>query len=105
MNHPIKSGCKKISSSVDMVETVISENLKTLALKFLPHMDNWPSVHPSSPLTLTITDSHFHSSQKPHLNSVHEKANNIAFSQIRKIVNYFPRICVKVKISGIFMTA
>ena len=43
MYHPIKFGCKKISSSADMVETVISDQMS-------PHCD--PELEDSEPIFL-----------------------------------------------------
>ena len=44
--HPIKFGCKKISSSVDMVETVILDYIS-------PHFD--PELEDSNPIFLHDT--------------------------------------------------
>ena len=49
MYHPIKSGCKKISISADMVETVISDQLS-------PHCD--PELEDSKPFFLHDTLTH-----------------------------------------------
>ena len=47
--HPIKFGCKKISSSVDMVETVILDHMS-------PHCD--PELEDSKPIFLQGTLVH-----------------------------------------------
>ena len=44
--HPIKFGCKKISSSADMVETVISDQMN-------PHCD--PELEGNKPILLHDT--------------------------------------------------
>ena len=48
MYHPIKCGCKKISSSVDMVETVILNCMS-------PHCD--PQLEDSKPIFLHDTSA------------------------------------------------
>ena len=49
MYHPIKFGCKKISSSADMVEIVISDQMS-------PHCD--PELEDSKPIFLHDTLAH-----------------------------------------------
>ena len=49
MYHPIKSGCKKISSSANMVETVIFDQMS-------PHCD--PELKDSKPIFLHYTLAH-----------------------------------------------
>ena len=49
MCHPIKCGCKKISSSADMVETVISDEMS-------PHCD--PELEDSKPIFFQDTFAH-----------------------------------------------
>ena len=49
MYHPIKFGCKKISSSADMTETVISDLMS-------PHGD--PELEDSKPIFLHDTLAH-----------------------------------------------
>ncbi len=49
MYHPIKFGCKKISSSADMVETVIFDQMS-------PHCD--PELEDSKPIFLHDTLAH-----------------------------------------------
>ena len=49
MYHPLKFGCKKISSSADIVETVISDQMS-------PHCD--PELEDSTPIFLHDTLAH-----------------------------------------------
>ena len=49
MYHPIKFGCKKIGSSADMVQTVISDYMR-------PHCD--PELEDSKPISLHNTLAH-----------------------------------------------
>ena len=49
MYHPIKCGCKKISSSVDMIEPVILDSMS-------PHYD--PKLEDSKPIFLHNTLAH-----------------------------------------------
>ena len=49
MHHPIKSGCRRISSSTDMVETVIFDRMT-------PHCD--PELEDSKPIFLYDTLAH-----------------------------------------------
>ena len=49
MYHPIKCGCRKISSPVDMVETVIFDQMS-------PHCD--PELEDSKPIFLHNTLAH-----------------------------------------------
>ena len=49
MYHPIKFGCKKISSSADMVETVISDQMSS-------HCD--PELEDSKPIFLPDPFAH-----------------------------------------------
>ena len=54
MYHPIKFGCRKISSSADMVETVIVDQMS-------PHTD--PELEDSKPIFLHDTLAHDVASQ------------------------------------------
>ena len=49
MHHPIKCGCKKISSSADMVETIISDQMS-------PHCDS--ELKDGKPIFLYDTLAH-----------------------------------------------
>ena len=55
MYHPIKFGCRKISSSADMIETVISDYITLLTVTL-----NLKTANQSSRMTLQPMMAHHH---------------------------------------------
>ena len=70
MYHPIKFGCKRISSSVDMVETVILDYMS-------PHCD--PGLEHSEPIFLC--DILAHDDASPY---------QVWFQKVRQLRRYHP---------------